>query len=56
MDVQTGIQLDSNGEFDAWMYVPQGSISVSNTFDWALPDLVPSRRVLEWTAVHVMQY
>ena len=35
MDVQTGIQLDSNGEFDAWRYVPQGSISVSSTFDWA---------------------
>ena len=31
MDVQTGIQLDSNGEFDAWRYVPQGSISVSST-------------------------
>ena len=35
MDVRTGIQLDGNGEFDAWRYVPQGSISVSSTFDWA---------------------
>ena len=35
MDVRTGIQLDGNGEFDAWRYVPPGSISVSSTFDWA---------------------
>ena len=35
MDVQTGIQLDGNGEFDAWRYVPRGSISVSSTFDLA---------------------
>ena len=35
MDVRTGIQLDGNGEFDAWRYVPQDSISVSSPFDWA---------------------
>ena len=34
MDVQTGIQLDSNGGRRMGVS-PQGSISVSSTFDWA---------------------
>ena len=34
MDVQAGIQRNGEGEFDAWSYVPQGSISQSSAFDW----------------------
>jgi len=34
MDVQAGIQRNAEGEFDAWSYVPQGSISQSSAFDW----------------------
>ena len=34
MDVQAGIQRNGEGEFDAWSYVPEGSISQSSAFDW----------------------
>jgi hypothetical protein len=34
MDVQAGIQRNAEGEFDAWSYVPEGSISQSSAFDW----------------------